>query len=223
MPGTTELFESVTNEQNQIKSELPEKTDILAPTDSVDASASPDKPFNTCFSCRYFKNGCSGPNILLMSLDRIYEFLHTVQVLYKIPNAQIARETGISLSSVKRIMSGSEKDPRISTLQAISAYLVGDPNGKHACASYITEAAHTRTAEALAATQSDLAANKAEVERLTAQLTKEVADHAADVQEHQALQTQRYNYLKLKDRYIAITVALLSASLIVNVILAVLL
>lgn len=217
MPEKAELFESVTPDRNQVKSEQPEKTDITAPTDPIDASESPEKPFNTCFSCRYFRNGCSGPNILLMSLERIYEFLHTVQVLYKIPNAQIARETGISLSSVKRIMSGSEKDPRVSTLQAISTYLVGDPNGKHACALYITEASHIKTEEALTAAQAELFDMTEKAERLKEQLREEKAGRAADHQKHQELQLQRYNFLKLKDRYIAITVALLASSLIANI------
>ena len=199
MPMETTSFSPVTNERGNVTFE---KSDL-------DISFSPEKPFNACLSCRYFRHGCSGPNVLLMTPERIGEFFRAVQSIYKISNAQISRDTGVSPSSVQRLLSGTEKDPRMSTLQAVSAYLVGDPHGKHACATYITEAEHSRTAEALAAARLELSTRETEITRLTAQLRDSRAAHAADA--------------KLKDRYIGITVALLSASLIVNIVLAFLL
>ena len=111
----------------------------------------------------------------------------------------------------------------MSTLQAVSAYLVGDLNGNHACATHITDSEYSRTAEALLAAKAELSDRDAELARLSAALEKERKDHAADIDEHQNLQRQRYGYLRLKDRYIAIAVALLSASLIINIVLAILL
>lgn len=69
----------------------------------------------------------------------------------------------------------------------------------------------------------ELAAAREEISRLTAALEAEKAARSADADNHHRLQSQRHDYLRIKDRYIAISVALLSLSILTNVLLAILL
>ena len=69
----------------------------------------------------------------------------------------------------------------------------------------------------------ELTAAREEISRLTAALEAEKAARSADADNHHRLQSQRHDYLRIKDRYIAISVALLSLSILTNVLLAILL
>ena len=233
MPENAGFSETVSTDALSVTDERPEKfekADLVAPSGAIDIRITPEKPFNACLSCQYFRNGCSGPDLLLMTLERIFEFLRNVQILFKIPNAEISRNAGVSISSVRRIMSGQEKNPRLLTLQAIATYLVGDPNGKHPCALYITQADHHRAMrdnkaaqDALAARDEELAQTRLEIAQLERLLDQERAAHANDNEKHELLQTQRHDYLKRKDRYIVFACSMLALSMLLNVLLAALL
>lgn len=100
---------------------------------NVSFEVTPQKPFNKCFQCPSFRNGCSGPNILIMPIERGCEFLQMTRVFLKYTYQHVADKTGISLATVKRLLTGKLIDPSYFTMQAIVKFLVGDPNGKSPC------------------------------------------------------------------------------------------
>ena len=112
---------------NSIVSVIDETVDI-----SFEVTA--DKPFNQCFSCRSFRNGCSGPNLSAMGIARACEFLQMARIHQHFSYQDVSDATTISLAQVKRILSGKVSDPSYFSLKALSDFLLGDPNGKHPCA-----------------------------------------------------------------------------------------
>ena len=93
-----------------------------------------DKPFNQCFECRSFRNGCSGPNLFAMGVTRACEFLQLARVFLGYSYQNVADATELSLTTVKRILTGKVSDPSYYTLKVLSDFLLGDPNGKYPCA-----------------------------------------------------------------------------------------
>ena len=113
-----------------------EKTVVRIPEENIVVSfaVTDDKPFNKCFECRSFRNGCSGPNLFAMGIGRACEFLQMARVFLKLSYQDVADGTGISLPTVKRTLTGKNADPGYFTMKALSDFLVGDPNGKSPCA-----------------------------------------------------------------------------------------
>lgn len=94
-----------------------------------------DKPFNKCFECRSFRNGCSGPNLSVIgTIERVCEFLQLARIFLNYSYQDVADETGLSLATVKRTLTGKVSDPSFFTISAIARFLLGDPNGKYPCA-----------------------------------------------------------------------------------------
>lgn len=109
---------------------------IFVPDDNLTVSfeVTADKPFNKCFKCRSFRNGCSGPNLLAMGIERACEFLQLTRIFLGYSYQYVAEKTGISLATVKRFLAGKITDPSYFTLKSLSDLLLGDPNGKFPCA-----------------------------------------------------------------------------------------
>ena len=93
-----------------------------------------DKPFNKCFQCPSLRNGCSGPNLSVMGVARACEFLQMARIFFHYSYQDVADGTSLSLSTVKRTLTGKISDPSFFTISAISTFLLGDPNGKYPCA-----------------------------------------------------------------------------------------
>jgi transcriptional regulator with XRE-family HTH domain len=99
-----------------------------------------DKPFNKCFKCRSFRNGCSGPNLTVMQdFERVCEFLQMTRIFLGYSYQQVAdgttkNGTSVSLATVKRLLTGKISNPDYLTVAAVSRFLLGDPNGKFPCA-----------------------------------------------------------------------------------------
>lgn len=94
-----------------------------------------DKPFNACFECSSFRNGCSGPNLLAArSISRVSELYQYARILAGYSYQYVAEETGLSLATVKRVLTGKITDPSWFVLKALNDCLVSDPNGKYPCA-----------------------------------------------------------------------------------------
>jgi len=112
------------------------KTAVLIPEEDivVNFAVTDDKPFNKCFECRSFRNGCSGPNLFAMGIGRACEFLQMTRVFLKYSYQHVSDGTSISLPTVKRTLTGKNADPGYFTMKALSDFLVGDPNGKSPCA-----------------------------------------------------------------------------------------
>lgn len=100
----------------------------------VSFAVTEDKPFNKCFECNSFRKGCSGPNLSIMSIERVCEFLQAARVFLKYSYQDVSDGTGVSLATVKRTLTGKVSDPSFFTISAISVFLCGDPKGKYPCA-----------------------------------------------------------------------------------------
>lgn len=100
----------------------------------LNISVTADKPFNECLTCRFFRGGCSGPNLLEMENDRMWEFLELVRQLLGWSYSRVAEKTGMSATNVKKNLTGQVKSPEIGTVRLLARALVGDPSGKYPCA-----------------------------------------------------------------------------------------
>lgn len=101
---------------------------------TISFAVTEDKPFNKCFECHSFRNGCSGPNLAVMGIERACEFLQAARIFLKLTYQDVADGTGISIATVKRILTGKVSDPSFYNISQISVFLLGDPNGKYPCA-----------------------------------------------------------------------------------------
>ena len=100
---------------------------------TVSFEVTPEKPFNKCFQCPSFRNGCSGPNIIEMEYLRACEFLQLTRIFLHWSYQYVADGSKVSLATVKRLLTGKLTDPSYYTMRAVSHFLVGDPNGKSPC------------------------------------------------------------------------------------------
>lgn len=107
---------------------------VLEENQIVSFVVTEDKPFNKCFQCHSFRNGCSGPNPLVMSVARLCEFLQMARIFRHLSYQETADGTDLSLATVKRILTGKVSDPSFFAMAALTKFLVGDPTGKHPCA-----------------------------------------------------------------------------------------
>ena len=112
---------------------------------TVNFEVTVDKPFNKCFQCPSFRNGCSGPNIAVMEPTRACEFLQMTRVFLDYSYQYVADETDLSLATVKRTLNGKISDPSFYTISVLSRFLCGDPNGKYPCAlpNIVPDSEHT--------------------------------------------------------------------------------
>ena len=92
-----------------------------------------DRDFLSCVTCAHIGNDCNGPNFLAMSPESFCRWVN-LRKKYKGWSVEyIAEKSGVSESSLRRILSGNAYDVRISTLQAIIKVLVGDSWGDAHC------------------------------------------------------------------------------------------
>lgn len=92
-----------------------------------------DRNFLSCVTCAHLGNDCNGPNFLAMSPETFCRWVN-LRKKYKGWSVEyIAEKSGVSESSLKRILSGNAYDVRLSTLQAIIKVLVGDSWGDAPC------------------------------------------------------------------------------------------
>lgn len=109
---------------------------VYVPEENITVSfeVTEEKPFNKCFECRSFRNGCSGPNLFAMTIEQACEFLQLCRIFLKYSYQFVSDSTGLSLATVKRTLTGKIADPSYYTLKSLSDLLMGDPNGKFPCA-----------------------------------------------------------------------------------------
>lgn len=90
--------------------------------------------YDRCLRCDYLGVKCDGPNTLAMTLDRWCEWCRSLKDLRGLTNAEIAEESGVSLTTVDRVMAGkASKDIMRNTAADINRALVGS-EGKWPCA-----------------------------------------------------------------------------------------
>lgn len=141
----------------------PTEADMIVPSETIDITVTPEKSFNACLLCKYFRNGCSGPDLAAATPERACEFLNDVRILRKLSLAYVARESLLSISTVRRILAGHEKNPSFYAIHRLCVVLVGDPNGKFPCALHIVEKETQEAISACKAATEELERYKAEV------------------------------------------------------------
>ena len=191
-----------------------------------------EKPYNACLNCIHIGKNCDGPNFLAMSTDRWCEWCKLRKEFLGWTNAYIAEQAGVSKISVDRIMSGSVKDLRTTTMQAVTKVMVNGSWGEHPCAmpalsgsepAYTDNPALVEKAEQCdrlqAAMDQMVADHKAELERIHTEeqrkidfLKRQMEQHEEQINEQNKLLRERYYFIKRKDK----TIALLGSLLVVT-------
>lgn len=197
---------------------------------TIYAEVSSEKPFNKCLNCEYLGNGCSGPNLNAMTVERACEFLQIRRNQLGYTYQKVADVSGLAVISVKRILTGQIKDPGFLSMQALTFALVSDPKGKYPCAMHILTREAEQATQACKAAQNALAAIEAEHE-LERKSDREKIDFLKDQVKFKEEQMrgkdkmleERYLFLKRKDRAIFvlslllfIAVALIVGALIID-------
>lgn len=184
-----------------------------------------EKPYNKCLDCEHIGINCDGPNFLAMTTERWCEWCHLRKEHLDWTNAYVAELAGVSKISVDRVMSGNVKDLRISTMQSITKALVNGSWGQYPCA--MAEAAkHPDTDHECKRLKSALemvtAEHKAELkaahddtEKRLQYLKDQIAFKEQQMAAKDKLLDERYDFLKRKDRNIAILSTMLTISVLV--------
>lgn len=80
--------------------------------------------YDRCLSCKYLDIGCDGPRTSAMSLERWSMFMQALKKKRGFTNEKISELSGVSLSTVERIMKGkTSKDIMWSTVCEIERVL----------------------------------------------------------------------------------------------------
>lgn len=208
---------------------MTENTNILNIIDAddlhetIDIEVTKEKPFNKCLNCEYLGNGCSGPNLNAMSVERACEFLQIRRVQLGYSYQKTSDLSFLSLVTVKRILTGKIKDPSFLSMQALTFALVADPKGKYPCAmeQYTVEAEQAVAAckvaqDELARKEKELAEEKEKVAYRDERIRS--FQHQIEFKEAQMLTKdeqlkERSQFIKTKDRAIAILSLLLFIAL----------
>ena len=147
-----------------------------------------EKPYNACIDCKHLGKNCDGPNFLAMTPERFGEWVKLRKQYKGWSIEYLAEKSGVSESSLKRIIWGKANDLKLTTMQAITEVLVDGSWGQYPCAWAASTGALDNDTEHLKAA---LASEKQKV----AYLKQQVADY-------KALLEERKGYLKLKDKWI---------------------
>ena len=198
-----------------------------------------EKPYNMCLDCVHIGKNCDGPNFLAMSIERWCEWCHLRKEYLDWTNAHVAELAGVSKISVDRVMSGNVKDLRISTMQSITKALVNGSWGQYPCAmadftdkevvyqdnpEMVHECNRLKSALELitAEHKAELNAAREDTEKRLQYLKDQIAfkenqmaEKDKQIAEKDKRLAERYDFLKRKDKNIAILSAMLTISVLV--------
>lgn len=190
--------------------------DILDITDdTLSFDVTDGKPFNACFSCRYFRKGCSGPNLMAMTPERVYEFFQLCRAQLHYTYQKTAELSRLATITVQRILTGKSKDPGLLSIMALSSVLVGDPTGKYPCPMYNL----TTDAEEAIVKYKDAAAKLEHVEKELSDerkkiefLKEQVKFKDSQTQAKDEVIRDNYSFFKRKNSIIVVLAILLGIS-----------
>lgn len=196
--------------------------------ETINIEVTEEKPFNKCLTCEYLGNGCSGPNLNAMTVERACEFLQIRRIQLDYSYQKTADLSMLSVVTVKRILTGKIKDPSFLSMRALTFVLVADTKGKYPCAMHIYSEEANQAVAACKVAQEELAQKvkelEAEKEKVAYRDTRiESFQHQIEFKESQMLAKDklledRYHFLKLKDRYIHILMILFLLALAVIIV-----
>lgn len=93
-----------------------------------------EKPYNACIDCVHLGKNCDGPNFLAMTPERFGEWVKLRKQYKGWSVEDLAERSGVSESSLKRIIWGKANDLKLTTMQAITEVLVDGSWGQYPCA-----------------------------------------------------------------------------------------
>ena len=189
-----------------------------------------EKPYNMCINCNHIGISCDGPNFLAMSTERWCEWCRLRKEFLGWSNARVADLAGVSKISVDRVMSGNVKDLRNTTMQAVTKALVNGSWGQYPCSmSTVTETEYVDNPDLVArydrlqtALDSIAAEHRAEIDAIRADdqrkidfLRQQVKFKEDQMAAKDTMLSQRYEYIKGRDRVIRILSILLGVAVLV--------
>ena len=91
------------------------------------------KPYYRCLSCPRFRKSCGGRPTRDMDTPNWCEYMRDVKDHFHLTNAYIAKESGVSIKTIERIMAiNIEHDIMRSIAREIELAVIG-PVGDHTC------------------------------------------------------------------------------------------
>lgn len=194
-----------------------------------------EKPYNRCVDCIHIGKKCDGPDFLAMKIPRLCEwsrlrkdYLHTKDK--KWTNAYIADAAGLSEKTVKRFFAGDVDDLKFTTAASIIEVLVDGTWGQYPCAmaaletetvyvdnpAVVEQCKHLQeTLDALTITHKREIVEIREFEQGRVEYLKKQVEFKEDqMRAKDKLLQERYDFLKRKDKWIAILASSLAAALL---------
>ena len=214
MPEHTDLSRAVLDGTLAFEYGSPTEADMVPPDVDLDIKVTPEKSFNACLLCKYFRNGCSGPDLAVATPERACEFLHDVFILRKLTYAFLARETGLAVSTVRRILTGQEKNPSFYAIHRLCVVLVGDPNGKFPCALHIVADETAAVIAECKAAKAELAAHEQKVAEGQRDIRSQLEDMKALIKFRGDQLREKDEQLHQKDRYLRTFISALGVSVV---------
>lgn len=92
-----------------------------------------EKPYNICLQCPYMPDSCDGPNVLAMDYRRWGEWAKGRLEQMGLSKSGLSERSGVPLSTVTGVLSGSGYDIRTDTMRRITKVLVGGSWGTYPC------------------------------------------------------------------------------------------
>lgn len=95
--------------------------------------------YDRCLACQYLGNGCDGPRTTSMTAERWCQWCRALKELRGYTNAYIASSTGLSETTIERIMAGkASQDIMRFTAGKLEDFLIGS-SGQWPCAIELKE------------------------------------------------------------------------------------
>lgn len=93
-------------------------------------------PYNKCIICDRLGESCDGPNLLILDVQKISEWVNIRQEYLRITNEKLAEMAQVSVNTVCRIKA-AENNPdgefKLTYLQRVVRVLIGGKLGTHPC------------------------------------------------------------------------------------------
>lgn len=191
---------------------------------------SENKSYNKCITCEALGVSCDGPNLTAVSTERFCEWCRLRKEHLGWSNAKLIEISGVSKSTVDRVIAGTAQGIYGETKSRIACALIygvssdGNAWGQHPCAMAAGEG--NLSAEQY---RQELDALKEQYEKRIAELTEndrgkidflkqQVEFNENQMKEKDILLKERGDFLRAKDRIIALLASLLGLSVFVIVI-----
>ena len=166
-----------------------------------------EKPYNACIDCKHLGKNCDGPNFLAMTPERFGEWVKLRKQYKGWSVEHLAEKSGVSESSLKRIIWGKANDLKLTTMQAITEVLVDGSWGQYPCAWAASTGALDNDVTHL---KESLASEKQKVEYLKQQI--ETKDK--QIEDRGRLLNERRDFIYRKDKVIVILGVCLAIALL---------